>query len=339
MLLPGFWAEYGMCTEPSAFGAKCVWYENAFPSAAKMLHDYGDMARLKKPNCRTDGLLPFVIRAAGALPAGDRSGGPPHPFRRRARAAEHRLLPARPHRVPHRREDQSRRNPPPAGCRHRVPRRLDRPAGRDVRFDRRHLPAGRFDRVSCATTTFKQFALPYLKQIFESRKVSVRFLHNDAAGIDHRAAPGGDGREPVQFLVQPQPGRRCGRRQGPRSCCWAISHPATCWPKAPPTMSVARGRDAWLDNRPSSHYHIVRRRNAAQRPYGEPRCTAGLAEKWGLAPWRRLMQYGEKRHRHGACPPFSAARRWSVAKGGKQRGHSTFCENNEDSRHVTIYHQ
>ena len=32
MFLPGFWSEYGMCTEPSAFGAKCVWYENAFPS-------------------------------------------------------------------------------------------------------------------------------------------------------------------------------------------------------------------------------------------------------------------------------------------------------------------
>ena len=29
--LPGFWAEFGMCTEPSAFGGKCVWHENAFP--------------------------------------------------------------------------------------------------------------------------------------------------------------------------------------------------------------------------------------------------------------------------------------------------------------------
>ena len=25
IFLPGFWAEYGMCTEPSAFGARCVW--------------------------------------------------------------------------------------------------------------------------------------------------------------------------------------------------------------------------------------------------------------------------------------------------------------------------
>jgi len=26
MFLPGFWSEYGMCTEPSAFGAKCIFW-------------------------------------------------------------------------------------------------------------------------------------------------------------------------------------------------------------------------------------------------------------------------------------------------------------------------
>ncbi|MGA2796809.1 MAG: uroporphyrinogen decarboxylase family protein [Thermoguttaceae bacterium] len=62
MFLPGFWAEYGMCTEPSAFGAKCIWYENAFPSAGKMLCRYEDIHNLAKPNCTSDGLLPFVIK-------------------------------------------------------------------------------------------------------------------------------------------------------------------------------------------------------------------------------------------------------------------------------------
>ena len=62
MFLPGFWAEFAMCTEPSAFGVKCVWPENDLPFATKLLDDYGDVNRLKKPNCRTDGLLPFVIR-------------------------------------------------------------------------------------------------------------------------------------------------------------------------------------------------------------------------------------------------------------------------------------
>ena len=62
MFLPGFWAEYGMCTEPSAFGAKCVWPADDFPHTRKMLHDYADIRRLDKPDCRTDGMCPFVIK-------------------------------------------------------------------------------------------------------------------------------------------------------------------------------------------------------------------------------------------------------------------------------------
>jgi len=62
MFLPGFWAEYGMCTEPSAFGAKCVWPKDDFPFAGKVLRDYADVDKLQKPNCRTDGLCPFVIK-------------------------------------------------------------------------------------------------------------------------------------------------------------------------------------------------------------------------------------------------------------------------------------
>jgi len=62
MFLPGFWAEYGMCTEPSAFGTRCVWLEDAFPFAKKMLHDYADVNELTKPDCRTDGMCPFVVK-------------------------------------------------------------------------------------------------------------------------------------------------------------------------------------------------------------------------------------------------------------------------------------
>lgn len=62
IFLPGFWAEYGMCTEPSAFGAKCQWFENAMPHADKILRDLSEVELLSKPNVRTDGLLPFVIQ-------------------------------------------------------------------------------------------------------------------------------------------------------------------------------------------------------------------------------------------------------------------------------------
>jgi len=60
--LPGFWSEYGMCTEPAAFGAKCVFPENEFPFAERVLASVGDVSGMKKPDCRVDGLSPFVIK-------------------------------------------------------------------------------------------------------------------------------------------------------------------------------------------------------------------------------------------------------------------------------------
>jgi len=61
IFLPGYWAEYGMCTEPSAFGAKCQWFENNMPHAEKILSDLSEVDTLRSPNVRIDGLLPFVI--------------------------------------------------------------------------------------------------------------------------------------------------------------------------------------------------------------------------------------------------------------------------------------
>ena len=62
MFLPGFWSEYGMCTEPSAFGSIPVWEENEFPFTKKVLHSIGDVDALELPNPRKNGLLPFVIK-------------------------------------------------------------------------------------------------------------------------------------------------------------------------------------------------------------------------------------------------------------------------------------
>lgn len=60
--LPGFWSEYGMCTEPSAFGAVSMWTENEFPFAKRVVRSPHEVDRLDKPNPRQDGLLPFVIK-------------------------------------------------------------------------------------------------------------------------------------------------------------------------------------------------------------------------------------------------------------------------------------
>jgi len=62
LFLPGFWSEYGMCTEPSAFGAVPVWGENEFPSAMKVLRSPADVDLLERPDPRKHGLLPFVIK-------------------------------------------------------------------------------------------------------------------------------------------------------------------------------------------------------------------------------------------------------------------------------------
>ena len=62
MFLPGFWSEFGMCTEPSAFGAKCVFYENEFPFAEKVIREVGQIDELAAPNPKTDGLLPFMLK-------------------------------------------------------------------------------------------------------------------------------------------------------------------------------------------------------------------------------------------------------------------------------------
>jgi uroporphyrinogen-III decarboxylase len=62
MFLPGFWSEFGMCTEPSAFGAKTIWTQNALPHADHIISDISEVDSVKEPNPKTDGLLPFVIQ-------------------------------------------------------------------------------------------------------------------------------------------------------------------------------------------------------------------------------------------------------------------------------------
>jgi uroporphyrinogen-III decarboxylase len=61
IFLPGFWAEYGMCTEPSAFGAKSIFPANAFPNAEKVIHSTEEIGDLEIPDPSKDGLLPFML--------------------------------------------------------------------------------------------------------------------------------------------------------------------------------------------------------------------------------------------------------------------------------------
>jgi uroporphyrinogen decarboxylase len=59
--LPGFWAEYGMCSEPSAFGARSVFPENEFPHAFPSIHSIEEIPALEVPDPATGGLAPLMI--------------------------------------------------------------------------------------------------------------------------------------------------------------------------------------------------------------------------------------------------------------------------------------
>jgi len=64
-----------MCTEPSAFGAKCVFFKNEFPFANKTIQNTDDIEILTAPNPETDGLLPFMLnRLVKAQPAIEAAG-------------------------------------------------------------------------------------------------------------------------------------------------------------------------------------------------------------------------------------------------------------------------
>jgi uroporphyrinogen decarboxylase len=61
--LPGFWSEYGMCTEPSAFGSRMIWHEHDLPFAEPIAAGESDKALiLTKPDVATAGLLPLTLR-------------------------------------------------------------------------------------------------------------------------------------------------------------------------------------------------------------------------------------------------------------------------------------
>ncbi len=61
LFLPGFWSEFGMCTEPSAFGSRCTFPPNEFPHAHKVIVSTDDIDSLAAPDPATDGLLPFIL--------------------------------------------------------------------------------------------------------------------------------------------------------------------------------------------------------------------------------------------------------------------------------------
>ena len=61
IFLPGFWSEFGMCTEPSAFGCRPLWNEHDLPFAEPVAADAEDMESLEMPDPRKHGLPPLML--------------------------------------------------------------------------------------------------------------------------------------------------------------------------------------------------------------------------------------------------------------------------------------
>lgn len=80
IFLPGFWAEYGMCTEPSAFGAKCIFPQNDFPNVNHLSFKDNNFEKLVKPDPSTDGLLPFVVNRLKLMQNRVQKAGYIYPF-------------------------------------------------------------------------------------------------------------------------------------------------------------------------------------------------------------------------------------------------------------------
>lgn len=181
MFLPGFWAEYGMCTEPSAFGAKCTFHRNELPFADKIIHRAEDIDRLKGPNPEQDGLVPFVLnRLALHRKAIEQAGhairfavarGPLNVASFLMGTTEFLMgLRTEPEKI------------------HKLLQIITEFIVQWLTVQRRH-----FDTIDgvlilddivgfCGPPDFEEFARPYLKEIFNSQDVSVKFFHNDADG-------------------------------------------------------------------------------------------------------------------------------------------------------------
>ncbi|MHC4556272.1 MAG: uroporphyrinogen decarboxylase family protein [Planctomycetota bacterium] len=182
IFLPGFWAEFGMCTEPSAFGAKCSWQENELPYADKIISDIQAVDSLSKPNPKTDGLLPFVLnrlkhyqdqieRQSHTIKFAV-SRGPLNVASFLMGSTEFLMA--------------IRTNPDQA---HKLLGIVT-----DFIIDWLELQVRTFPSIDgifvlddivgfLGEEDFKGAALPYLERIFKSLDVAVRFFHNDAAGL------------------------------------------------------------------------------------------------------------------------------------------------------------
>ncbi|MCX7798421.1 MAG: uroporphyrinogen decarboxylase family protein [Melioribacter sp.] len=178
IFLPGFWSEFGMCTEPSAFGVRCTFPPDEFPFAHKIIKSVDDIDSLEQPNPSTDGLLPFMLNRLKIMQPRIEEAGHKIRFavaRGPLNIASYLMgsteflttMMMQPEKV------------------HLLLRKIT-----DYLKNWLHLQMETFPSIDgifllddiigfMGENEFKEFALPYFKELF-NENVSVKFLHNDA---------------------------------------------------------------------------------------------------------------------------------------------------------------
>lgn len=180
--IPGFWSEYGMCTEPSAFGGRCRFGANDFPHIEPILKSWAEVPDIRPPDCTRDGLLPFVLE--------------------RLKLTESEMV-----KKGHRVRFAVSRGPLNIGSyllgqsefllglkaekelAHQLLRLVTDFIKHWVQYQKEVFPSidGMLildDLIGfVGPKDFEEFVVPYFTEIFSSINVSVRMLHNDAYGL------------------------------------------------------------------------------------------------------------------------------------------------------------
>lgn len=180
--MPSFWSEYGMCTEPSAFGSRMIFLEKSLPHAEKIMSGIENAAGLPQPNVRTDGLLPFMINRLKnnekAIVEADHqvrfaiARGPLNIASFLMGTTEFMMALAM----------------DPDGS-HKLLKKITDFICSWLQWQKECFPS--IDGVLIlddiigfvGETEFEEFVRPYFRKIFESTGAKVRFLHNDAEGL------------------------------------------------------------------------------------------------------------------------------------------------------------
>jgi uroporphyrinogen decarboxylase len=180
--MPGFWSEYGMCTEPSAFGSRMIFLENTLPHAEKILADISDADRLPQPNVKTDGLLPFMINRLRHSESAIRDAD--HQIRFAVARGPLNIASF----LMGTTEFMTALALDPEGS-HRLLRKITGFICDWISWQRECFPSIEgiliLDDIIgfVGETDFSEFVLPYFKKIFSTTGAKIRFLHNDAEGL------------------------------------------------------------------------------------------------------------------------------------------------------------